>query len=103
MVLLLKQEVDRLVAGYSSPCLGLLGLFFGGFLALVIPLKTVNLPDPTKRYFFDATLITGLGAVVFLLFAIREWWNARKVVIDLDSEKSLEFDIATKLTTTERN
>jgi hypothetical protein len=102
MLLLLKQEVNRLVAGYSSPCLGLLGLFFGAFLALLIADIAAGLVEPTKRYFVDATIITGAGTIVFLWFAGREWWNARKVVADLEKEKGLEFDVATKLGTTER-
>jgi hypothetical protein len=102
MLLLLKQEVDRLVAGYSSPCLGLFGLFCGAFLALLIADIVAGLVEPTKRYFVDATIITGAGMVIFLWFAGREWWNARKVVADLEKEKGLEFDVATKLSTTER-
>lgn len=102
MLLLLKQEVDRLVAGYSSPCLGLFGLFFGAFVALLIADIVGGLGEPTKRYFVDATVITGAFAVVFFWLAAREWWNARKVVADLEREKGLEFDVATKLSTTER-
>jgi hypothetical protein len=94
MLLLLKQEVDRLVAGYSSPCLGLFGLFFGAFTSLLITDLTAGIAEPTKRYFVDSTIGTGCGTVVFGVFAVREWWNARKIVTDLENEKGVEVDVA---------
>jgi hypothetical protein len=94
MLLLLKQEVDRLVDGYSSPCLGLFGLFFGAFGSLLITDLTAGITEPIKRYFVDSTVGTGFGSIIFLLFAVREWWRARKVVNDLEIEKGVEVDVA---------
>jgi|ERR1039458_5376005 hypothetical protein len=94
MKLLLRQEVDLLVAGYSSPCLGLFGLFAGAFGSLLVANLTVVIPEPSKRYFVDSTVITGCLSIVFLMLAIREWWKARKVVTDLENEKGVEVDVA---------
>jgi hypothetical protein len=94
MQLLLRQEVDRLVAGYSSPCLGLFGLFSGAFTSLLITDLTAGLTEPTKRYFVDSTVSTGCLVVIFFALSAREWWSARKVVSDLENEKGVEVNVA---------
>ena len=91
--LLLGQEVDRLVEGYSSPCLGLFGLFFGAFSSLFITDLTAGIAEPMKRYFVDSTVLTGFGTVIFLIFAVREWLRAKKVVSNLFDEKRV-VDVA---------
>jgi hypothetical protein len=94
MNLLLKQEVDRLVSGYSSPSLGLLGMFFGAFGSLLITVLTAGIAEPMKRYFVDGAEITGIATIVFLLFAANDWKQARKIIADLEKEKGVDFDVA---------
>lgn len=94
MLLLLKQEVDRLVDGYSSPCLGLFGLFFGAFGSLLITDLTAGIAEPMKRYFVDSTVGTGLGSAIFCVFAVRDWLRAKKIMTDLEIEKGVEVDVA---------
>jgi hypothetical protein len=94
MLLLLKQEVDRLVEGYSSPCLGLFGLFFGAFVSLLITNLTAGIADPAKRYFVDSTIGTGCLALIFAILAVRDWVKATKVVADLNDEKGVEVAVA---------
>jgi hypothetical protein len=94
MLLLLKQELDRLVEGYSSPCLGLCGLFFGSFGSLLITDLTAGITEPMKRYFVDSTVVTGFGTIIFLILAVKEWVRARKIVADLEIEKGVEVDFA---------
>jgi hypothetical protein len=96
MLLLLKQEVDHLVNGYSSPCLGLCGLFSGGFLSLLIADLTAGITEPIKRYFVDSTVVVGCGAFIFLVFALRELRSARRILADLEDEKGVEVDVAVK-------
>jgi hypothetical protein len=96
MQILLRQEVDRLVAGYSSPCLGLFGLFCGAFTSLIITDLTAGLTEPSKRYFVDSTVGTGCLTVIFFALSAREWWNARKIVDDLENEKGVEIDVAVR-------
>lgn len=94
MQLLLKQEIDRLVDGYSSPSLGLFGLFFGAFTSLLITDLTAGITEPTKRYFVDATWGTGALAIVFAVFAVRDWLGARKILSDLESERGVDVDVS---------
>lgn len=96
MLLLLKQELDRLVDGYSSPCLGLLGLFFGAFVSLLITDFTAGFVDPTKRYFMDSTVLTGCGSLIFAVLAVKEWRRARRIVSDLEIEKGVEVAVAVR-------
>ena len=83
---LLKQEIDRLTAGYSSPCLGLFGAFAGAFVSLLITDLTASLVEPMSTRFVDATVITGCAALGFLLFAIRDWRAALRIVSQLNTE-----------------
>jgi hypothetical protein len=83
---LLKQEIEHLSAGYSSPCLGFFGAFVGAFVSLLITVLTAPLNEPVKTRFVDATLITGIGTMVFLVFAGRDWWRARQLVANLKTE-----------------
>jgi len=94
MQLLLKQEIDRLVDGYSSPSLGLLGLFLGAFVSLVTTVLTAGIIEPAKRYFVDATWGTGAPALVFAVFAIRDWLGAREILSDLESERGVDVDVS---------
>jgi len=103
MYLLQKQEIDRLVEGYASASLGLFGLSFGSFLSLLVTDLTAPLLEPVKRYFVDGTVITGLASIVFLVFAVREWLRAKKVMADLEKEVSVDVDASLKSDATERN
>jgi hypothetical protein len=94
MLLLLKQEVDRLVAGYSSPCLGLFCLFFGAFVCLWITDITAGIAEPTKRYFVDATVASGLASIAFGVLAFNEWRNSKKIIADLENEKGVDVDVS---------
>ncbi|SPF44657.1 hypothetical protein SBA1_550022 [Candidatus Sulfotelmatobacter kueseliae] len=104
MLLLLKQEIDRLVEGYSSPSLGLFSLFFGAFLSLLITDFTGGLVEPVKMYFVLTTILMGCLSLAFAVFARRDWRNARKVIEDLEDEKGVDVDVAVRATsnTTER-
>jgi hypothetical protein len=68
---LLKQEVSQLAAGYSSPCLGFFGMALGAFVSLFITDCTASLVEPLKTRFIDATVLTGIATLVFLVFAAR--------------------------------
>jgi hypothetical protein len=92
---LLKQEIDRLMRGYGSPCLGLFGAFGGAFVSLLITDLTANIDEPAKRYFIDSTVMTGCAAFVFFLLAVREWWEARRIVADLKKE-IVEIEVVQK-------
>jgi hypothetical protein len=99
MYSLQKHEVDVLRAGYSSPCLGLFGLFAGASLALWLTYEQWSPPDPIANRIWSGCLICAGLAVICGFLAVREWWNCR-TVMDTLTEETVEFVVEEKRETT---
>lgn len=83
---LLKQEVDQLKAGYTSPALGLLGMFVGAALALGLTCITVALPPQMERRLTDFTYISIGLAIICVARVISDWVKANKIVANIEKE-----------------
>lgn len=70
---ILEQELQILASGYSSAHLALFGIAVGGFTSSLITYVTVELPEPIKRRFFDAMLVSAICVLYFGIMAIRDW------------------------------
>ncbi len=95
MYSLQKHEVDVLRAGYSSPCLGLFGVFGGATLALWLSYSQWKPPEPIATRMYDATLICGGLAIICAFLAAKEWWNAKQLV-DTITEETIEYVVEEK-------
>ena len=82
----LDQELKTLGSGYSSPHLGLCGMAFGAFTALLITIFTVPLPEPMGTRFVLASAGSGVFFLYFGLMAIRDWINSRQLEKKIRSE-----------------
>lgn len=81
-----KLEISILRAGYSSPGLGLFGLFLGIAATCYISCKTVNLPPDISLKFWIASVLCGGLAVICMFWAIRDWYRSKQVLDAVDEE-----------------
>ena len=86
MYSLQKIEVDILRSGYTSPGMGLLGLFAGIAATCYISYATLSLPTDLARKFWDTFVICAGLAIICLFWAIRDWWKAKSMVDTLTKE-----------------
>jgi len=83
---LLKQELDQLKAGYTSPSLALLGIFLGAGLACFLTHISATLPATLDRWLIDVSLISAGLSIICAFRALVEWNNARKIVNSIQRE-----------------
>ena len=68
----LAQELDDLIAGYTSVNLGFFGLMFGATLAILITCTTVPLQDPWIGRYWVAFWSFLILTLYFLVMTVRE-------------------------------
>jgi uncharacterized membrane protein YjfL (UPF0719 family) len=83
---LLKQEVDQLKGGYTSPALALLGIFLGAAIAFAVTVATVSLPAPMDRKFTDFAYLSFGLAIICTVRCISDWIKANKIVSNIEKE-----------------
>lgn len=82
----LRQELDELIAGYTSINLGFFGLAFGATLAIFITCTTASLQEPIKSRYWISFFVFALFTVYFFSMAVREWRNAQKKIDKIKAE-----------------
>ena len=82
----LRQELDDLVAGYTSINLAFFGITSGAALAIFLTCTTAGLSEPLKSRYWFSFFGTGLLTVYFGIMSMREWRNARKKVDQIKAE-----------------
>jgi len=89
---LLKQEVDQLKAGYTSPALGLLGMFLGAALAFGLTCITVTLTPQMDRRLTDFAYLSSGLAIICVVRVVSDWMKANKIVSNIEKE-TIEVDV----------
>ena len=92
MFVVLRQELDTLIAGFTSVYWALFGVTAGAATTTIITVCTVSLSDQTNRKFFDASVILGIATVTFLCLGLRDLAKSRKVVSQI-KEETIDVDI----------
>lgn len=87
---ILSQELDTLKSGYTSPHLTLFGAFFGAAIALWITVETIPLPEVTSTRMYLALYVLAGATVLFLIFSIRDWIKAHRIIKRIEKETEPE-------------
>jgi hypothetical protein len=83
---LLKQEVDQLKAGYTSPAMALFGIFLGSGLAFALTRASTTLPPLLDARFLDFAYLSFGLALICAVRAGIEWWKATQIVANIEKE-----------------
>lgn len=86
----LKQDLDRLAAGYMSIHLGMFGVSFGAFVSCGITYATAQLQEPLATRFLVLSFVFGVLSLYFGAMALRDYFRARRDIQRIKEETTTE-------------